>query len=95
MLSEVLKGLQHAHDNGLVHRDVKPGNIMLHPDGIPKLTDFGLSFEVGSLDIYSDSEERLLGTPAYMSPEQVRSGPPTCDRICSAWVSCSMRWSPA
>jgi WD40 repeat protein/serine/threonine protein kinase len=73
-------GLHHAHEQGLVHRDVKPGNVMLAHDGTAKVTDFGLA-RAGALGpvagVGPDSGGTLLvagggaGTPAYMAPEQV------------------------
>jgi serine/threonine-protein kinase len=61
-------GLQHAHDNGVFHRDVKPENIMLAPKtGVTKLMDFGIARLVESNMTATGS---VLGTPAYMAPEQ-------------------------
>ncbi|MDH5672919.1 MAG: serine/threonine protein kinase [Myxococcales bacterium] len=78
LLMPVLRGVAAAHRNGVVHRDLKPGNIFLccGPDGSPreaKLLDFGLSKVVDpNADIQSLSGSgHLLGTPSYMSPEQI------------------------
>lgn len=67
---QVLQALQHAHDKGIVHRDIKPQNIMLLPDGTIKVTDFGIAR-------FSRSEHRTMtdkaiGSVHYISPEQAR-----------------------
>jgi serine/threonine protein kinase/DNA-directed RNA polymerase subunit RPC12/RpoP len=70
---QVSRALAHAHEKGIVHRDVKPSNIMINPDGTGKLIDFGLAknlFEV-TLGITSDGE--TLGTLGYMAPEQLKT----------------------
>jgi serine/threonine protein kinase len=71
LILQITEGLQAAHENGIVHRDIKPSNVMVESgSGRSKISDFGLA-RVGE-EISSDSEEgTLLGTPAYMSPEQV------------------------
>ncbi|MDF2696494.1 MAG: serine/threonine protein kinase [Labilithrix sp.] len=71
----ILSALQHAHDRGVVHRDLKPANIVLHtdPDGqvTPKLLDFGIAKAKDSAVQTRTGD--ALGTPSYMSPEQVRA----------------------
>jgi WD40 repeat protein/Flp pilus assembly protein TadD len=63
--------LQYAHERGVVHRDVKPSNIMIGDDGVPRVMDFGLAKREAG-EITMTVEGQLLGTPAYMSPEQAR-----------------------
>ncbi len=72
IISLVGLGLQKAHKLGLVHRDVKPDNILLMPDGQVKLTDLGLVKEVEA-DLNLTRTGRGLGTPHFMSPEQFRN----------------------
>jgi WD40 repeat protein/tRNA A-37 threonylcarbamoyl transferase component Bud32 len=71
LLAEVADALQYAHSLGVVHRDVKPSNIMIRPDGSPCVMDFGLAKrDAGEITMTIDGQ--ILGTPAYMSPEQAR-----------------------
>jgi len=70
------EGLGHAHRRGIIHRDVKPGNIMMTNDGQVKVSDFGLARDVlQGHDIVGAGHS--LGTPRYMSPEQARGEEPT------------------
>ncbi len=69
-LLATLDGLGHAHARGVIHRDIKPGNVLLGLRGEIKLTDFGLVHAIESADAVGDS--MLLGTPSYMAPEQLQ-----------------------
>jgi hypothetical protein len=66
---QIARGLHYAHREGIYHRDVKPGNVLLTRDGLPKLTDFGLAKEVEGAERLTQTGQ-MLGTPAYMPPEQ-------------------------
>src|SRR6185295_15594636 len=71
ILTDVARGLAHAHERGIVHRDLKPSNIFIRKDGRAKILDFGIAlFEMAQSEMVG--ERRLLGTPAYMAPEQWR-----------------------
>jgi tetratricopeptide (TPR) repeat protein len=67
---QILEGLQVLHSQGIVHRDVKPGNVLLDPGGDVKLADFGLAFQSGRDETRVTVGEGVLGTIAYVSPEQ-------------------------
>src|SRR4029077_7300121 len=70
MLRDMCRGLEHAHVNRIIHRDIKPANIMLTPDGTIKIMDFGLARSGGEASTQMTMVGSVLGTPAYMSPEQ-------------------------
>ena len=77
--AKIADALHHAHEAGVVHRDIKPGNIILNAAGEPNIMDFGLARrEVG--EVTMTLEGRVLGTPAYMSPEQAQGSAHTADR---------------
>ena len=74
MMVQVCEALEHAHERGVLHRDMKPGNILVQPTGNPVVTDFGL---VRFLDPDGESTRSLtaIGTPAYMAPESLPTSP--------------------
>lgn len=73
---QVIDGLEAAREKGVLHRDVKPANCFIEPDGTVKIGDFGLSISTGPRDDISQTEltfaGQVLGTPAFASPEQLR-----------------------
>lgn len=71
--SEVARALEHAHRFGVIHRDVKPENVMIRDDGLVKLTDFGIAQIVDKERMTVTGQ--LLGSPAYMAPEHVEGRP--------------------
>jgi serine/threonine protein kinase len=75
ILAQACRGLDYAHRHGVVHRDVKPGNLMVNGDGVVKLADFGIAKAAEQSDITKVGS--VLGTAAYLSPEQARGEPAT------------------
>lgn len=69
---KMASALQHAHERELIHRDVKPKNIMITREGVPKLADLGLARIIRDDERAKAEEGRTLGTPYYISPEQIR-----------------------
>ncbi len=70
---DVAMGLQHAHSNGVVHRDIKPQNIIIDKDNNVKLTDFGIAHIVTDTTLSDEPSQDMIGTVYYTAPEQVKS----------------------
>jgi tRNA A-37 threonylcarbamoyl transferase component Bud32 len=89
LVAQIASALDHAHDQGLIHRDVKPENVIVGDDGHATLTDFGLvkaieGTEYSILQLTTGSEQvtsggTMIGTPEYMAPEQAEPGPGAVD----------------
>ncbi len=94
IVRKLAEALAYAHGKGVVHRDVKPANVMLSEDGEPLLMDFGLAALQEQTEKLTH-EHGVLGTPLYMSPEQARGQGATRDRPATStpWVSsCFSCW---
>ena len=73
ILGQLVQGLGYAHDSEIIHRDIKPGNVMITRDGQIKLMDFGLAKPTNAT---SSDDRVLVGTPGYMAPELLTGGEP-------------------
>ena len=72
IIIQVAHALNHAHSCGLIHRDVKPKNIMINTDGVVKLADMGLARETTDIETAQTEAGKAYGTPYYIAPEQIR-----------------------
>jgi hypothetical protein len=83
LLGSVAEALDYAHRLGVLHLDLKPGNVLLDEDGTPRIADFGLARRLG---IAGDVDnERVSGTPSYMAPEQAQIGSGKLNRTTDVW----------
>src|SRR5207237_6308604 len=69
LATTLAQAMQSAHQAGVIHRDLKPDNVLLTSSGICKITDFGLAKQLGD-DSAKTQSDAILGTPSYMAPEQ-------------------------
>jgi serine/threonine-protein kinase len=72
VMIQIARALDHAHKAGFMHRDVKPKNIMITPEGVAKLADMGLARAVSDREAAEEEKGKAFGTPYYISPEQIR-----------------------
>ena len=80
LLVTIANAVEYGHSQGVVHRDLKPGNVLVGPDGAPKIIDFGVAHATGPAEAVSGEAKRgLVGTLAYMSPEQCEGDPARID----------------
>jgi serine/threonine-protein kinase len=71
VFSQICQGLHYAHEQGVMHRDIKPGNILIETSGVPKIADFGFA-KFADDDLSLTVSGAVMGTPYYLSPEQAR-----------------------
>lgn len=82
----VARALHAAHEAGVIHRDIKPGNLRITPEGEPVILDFGMARgdDLGLAELTASGD--IFGTPAYMSPEQVRGATDEVDKRADIWA---------
>src|SRR5262249_16982120 len=86
LVCRLTSALEQAHSRDILHRDLKPSNVILREDGEPVLTDFGLARHITLEETGLSRAGALVGTPAYMSPEQVGGGPGELGPASDIWA---------
>src|SRR5690625_5720081 len=72
IMKQITSAISHAHANNLIHRDIKPQNILINPNGQVKVTDFGIAVALSATSLTQTNS--ILGSVHYLSPEQARGG---------------------
>ncbi len=93
-ISQAAEALAHAHEQGLVHRDVKPGNLLVTPEGLTKLTDLGLaSFSSDAAPAADGGPRHIVGTPDFIAPEAI-TNPGDVRRSCDIYsLGCTLYYA--
>jgi serine/threonine protein kinase/formylglycine-generating enzyme required for sulfatase activity len=86
IVGKLAEAMQEAHERGVVHRDLKPSNVMIDPRGEPVIMDFGLARVSGAAESRLTHPGTLLGTPAYMPPEQIQSESSAAGPLCDVYA---------
>lgn len=86
LMEKVARALHVAHEAGVIHRDIKPGNIMVTPEGQPIILDFGLARDADQEESAMTRTGEVFGTPAYMAPEQLAARQGQVDRRADVWA---------
>jgi serine/threonine protein kinase len=86
LLENVARAVDHMNAAGVIHRDLKPGNILIQKNGAPIVIDFGLALETDENRARLTREGEVLGTPAYMAPEQIEGRSSDIDRRTDVWA---------
>jgi serine/threonine-protein kinase len=84
LMEKIARGVQHLHSKGILHRDLKPGNIMLDEQGEPLVSDFGLA-KLLDADAELTQQGVIVGTPAYMAPEMSTARPKPATVLTDVW----------
>ena len=79
------RAMQEAHDRGVIHRDLKPSNVMMTGRGEPVIMDFGLARRDEAVEARLTKTGAILGTPAFMAPEQIEGNPDTVGPACDIY----------
>jgi eukaryotic-like serine/threonine-protein kinase len=86
IMYQVAEGLQHAHAKDVIHRDIKPGNVMVLPQGTAKILDFGIARLMKAEVTRRTRRGDIAGTLSYMAPEQLQPEPGDADRLTDIWA---------